>query len=210
MLLLAAVAASCRQPPPAAPAKPTGPPYVALFQLDRAWSLPVEVAAGHKQGSSYALEHSARGSLNCKVSSVRTFGDATVAHVACDPPMADLLAAGTWVQTPAGLFHPVLPMDDAEDIANLGDEDMLIAAIPVERHHDHAIDQTKFASDAFELAAGWCIREISSGGDTRRGFTLCFDASGVTGGDDLLIAGEQWRRSRFGQPVPDPEDPTGE
>lgn len=202
------VCAACTPAPVAAPAKPSGPPYLALFQLDRAWSLPAQVANGHKDGASFVSEHAARGFVACKVNSLRTVGEAQIAHLTCEPPLSDVLVAGTWVSTPAGLFHPAIPLDDADDLANLDDMDLMIAATPAERHQAHTIADAHVVTDAFEFGAGWCVRDRTAAATARRGFTLCFDASGITGGDDVVMIGPQWRRSQFGQvPPPDPDDP---
>jgi hypothetical protein len=201
--------AACTPPPPAsAPVKPSGPPYLSLFQLDRAWSLPAEVSNGHKDGTGFIADHTARGFVACKVNSVRTVGEAQVARLTCEPPLSDVLVAGTWVSTQAGLFHPAIPLDDADDLASLDDMDLMIAATPAERHQAHTVAEARVTSEAFEFGAGWCVRDRTAAADARRGYTLCFDASGVTGGDDVVMMGSLWRRSRFGQvPPPDADDP---
>src|SRR5262249_35357455 len=125
--------AACQPAPVAAPVKPSEPPYLSLFQLDRAWSLPAEVSNGHRDGASFVPEHPAHGFVACKVNSVRPLGDAKVARLTCEPPLSDVLVAGTWVSTPAGLFHPAIPLDDPDDVANLDEMDLMISATPVER-----------------------------------------------------------------------------
>ena len=199
---------ACKSPPPAAPVRPSGPPYAVLFQLDRAWSLPAEVANGHRQGTAFTVEHAARGFVGCRIGNLRTVGEAKIAHITCEPPLADLLASGTWVSTPAGLFHPAVPLDDQDDVANLDEDDVMIAASPVERQRTRAIAETHVTTEAFEFGAGWCVRDRTTSADAMRGFTLCFDASGVTGGDDVVMLGPLWRRTRFGaMPPADPGDP---
>jgi hypothetical protein len=201
---------ACKTAAPVAP-RPAGPPYSPLFQLDRAWSLPAEIETGHKQGERYVIDHAARGVLNCKTGNVRAVGEATLAHLACDPPLSDVLAAGTWVSTPTGLFHPSVPIEDAEDVSNLGEGDLMIAATPAERHHARVVSRMEETTDAFEFGGGWCVRDRSSAtAEARREFTLCFDGNAVTGGEDLLVLAGQWRRSRYGQAPSAPDAPITE
>src|SRR5262249_31943814 len=139
-------------------------------------------------------------------SSLRTVGEAKIAHITCEPPLADLLASGIWVATPAGLFHPAVPLDDTDDVAGLDEDDVMIAASPVELHRTRAIAETHITTEAF--GGGGCARDPTTGAAALRGFTLCFTPGGVTGGDDVVMIGAQWRRSSFGQAPPaDPGAP---
>jgi hypothetical protein len=184
--------------PPDAPL-PDRTPYLFLFEAGRTWTLPAEqiaTAGGATQ----------RTSVTCKVAESKQVGDATVSRIACDPPHAGLLVAGTWVSTPAGLFHPYLPVDDPDELALLGDDDLLIGAIPKEREHSHALDQTQESIEAFGHAGSWCVRQTTSAAADRRAFALCFDGRAVTGGSDLVVGDGVWQQVRFGNAPPEPDE----
>ena len=168
--------------------------------------MPINLANGHKQGDAYALDQTANGTLTCRTDRVRRVGDATVARLACDKPYDDLLIAGTWVMEPAGLYHPSIPIDEPDDLATLGQDDLLVNASPEEHSHTHG----PVLIEAVQLDHGWCVRESVTAGVDRRDYALCFDATGMIGGSDLVIVGpdETWHRARFGKVAPDVNDPT--
>ena len=186
-LVLVALVAGCHTSTPRPDT--SGPPYLALFERGRHWTLPIE---------------SERRTVTCEVADVNPLGNSTVARVRCAKPYAGLLVAGTWVATPAGLYHPLLPVDDPDDLALLGEDDLLIAARPHEREHSHVIDGAQESIEAFAFDRSWCVRDLTATAADRRGFTLCFDASGITGGDELVIVDGRPQRTRFG--VAPPED----
>src|SRR5262252_882776 len=90
------------------PTKPAKAPYLALFERGKAWTLPIEIVDGHKDKDSgaYIADQTAHGTARCVVADVHPLGDAKVAKLACGKPYDDLLAAGVWVATRSGLFHP--------------------------------------------------------------------------------------------------------
>ena len=179
---------ACHAPAPRSETK--RPPYLALFERGRRWSLPIESAAE-------------RGTLHCEVAEVKQVGDGTVARVTCAKPHAALLIVGTWVATPTGLYHPLLPIDDPDELALLGEDDLLLASHPKERQHSHVIAGAQDSIEAFTFHASWCVRDTTAAQSDRRSYTLCFDATGMTGGDELVIVGGQAEhRTRFGAAPP--------
>ena len=206
--LLAACGSS--SPPVVANAAVKGPPYLALFERGRAWTLPIEVTSGRKPDA-FVVDHTDRGQVRCAVADVRRVGDANVAKLACGEPYKDLSIAGTWVAEPAGLYHPAIPIDEPDDLSTLTDDDLLLNAAPAERAHSHALEAGAQQSvEAFAFDHAWCVRETTSAGADRRAYTLCFDAGGLTGGSDIMIVGADatWRRATFGKVPADPDDPT--
>jgi hypothetical protein len=195
--------------PVVANAAPQSPPYLALFERGRSWTLPIEVASG-THPDAFVLAKTERGSVSCAVADVRRIGDANVARLACAKPHDDLSIAGSWVAEPAGLYHPAIPIDQPDDLATLGDDDLLLQATPAERAHNHADEGTQQSIEAFPFARAWCVRETTIAGEDRRSYALCFDSGGVTGGTDLVVvaADATWRRATFGKAPPDPDDPT--
>lgn len=165
---------------------PTRTPYLALFEKGHAWTL---------------------GKVTCRVTEVKPVGDATVAHLACDPPNAGLLVNGTWVATPAGLYHPVLPVDDPDELALLGDADLLLAANATEGSHEALIEATHVSNEAFVHESSWCVRQTTSFGSESRSFTLCFDGKGITGGAETVVSNGATTSAKFGSvPVEEADD----
>ncbi len=193
--------AACSSPP--RPAKPAKAPYLALFERGKAWTLPIEIVDGHKdkQTGAYIADQTARGTARCVVNDVHPLGDAKVARLACGKPYEDLLAAGVWVATRAGLFHPPIE-PSSDDVAGYQTGEPLIAAAP-------AVESSR-GSEAFVFDHAWCVRETATAQLDRRDYTLCFDARGISGGGELVIVGpdETWHRARFGNAPRDPDDPT--
>lgn len=182
-------------------------PYLMLFERGRTWALPIELSDATKRGDTWAPAPTHRATLQCRVAEVKPVGDATVSRVACVAPHGGLLVVGTWVATPAGLYHPLLPIDDADELALLGDDDLLITATPKEREHAHALGHGADSIEAFPFAGSWCVRNTTATTEDLRSFTLCFDGKAVTGGAELVITGNELHRARFGAAPEDPEDP---
>jgi hypothetical protein len=191
-LLAACASAAHRARPPART------PYLMLFEQGRSFQLPA------KQSSSTGSTSSA--TATCSIAEVKQIADATVSRISCAAPHQALLIAGTWVATPAGLYHPYLPVDDPDELTMLGDDDLLIAAIPAERDHSHTTGQTDESIEAFEQAASWCVRHTTTAGTDRRRFALCFDGSTVTGATDLVATGADWQRVELGAAPQDDDD----
>jgi hypothetical protein len=189
--MLAVLAACGGARAPANPA-PKTTPFLMLFAQGRTWTLPIEAPG--------------RGTVECTVAEVKQVGDANVSRLACARPHEGLLVVGTWVATPAGLYHPLLPIDDADELALLGDDDLLLTTIPSERTHDHALGDAADSIEAFTFRGSWCVRNTVSRGDDRRGYMLCFDGATVTGGSDLVVGDGAKQHLRFGAAPPDPED----
>lgn len=206
MLVVTACGASASR----APASSGPPAYLVLFERGRSWTLSIETTHGRKQGERFAASSSERGNVTCEVSEVKQIGDANVARVSCKPPHAGLLVVGTWVATPAGLYHPALPIDDADELAMLGEDDLLLSAKPRDREHSHALGDAQDSVEAFSFKRSWCVRNTITTESDRRAYTLCFDATGVTGGGEVIIVGADstWHRTHFGAAPPDPDDPT--
>jgi hypothetical protein len=206
-LALAAVACGSQH----APAKPRRAPYLPLFDRGKTWSLPIEITDGHKdkQTGAYVADQTAHGTARCTVADVRAVGDAKIARLACSKPYDDLLAAGVWVATRTGLFHPpVEPTGD--DVATYQQGEPLISAKPAEHGEGNEVEDSSRASEAFEFEHSWCVREAAAAELDRRDYTLCFDTSGISGGGEIVIVGpdETWHRARFGKVPRDPNDPT--
>lgn len=156
---------------------PTHTPYLALFEQGRAWTI---------------------GKATCRVTEVKSVGDASVAHLACDPPNAGLLVVGTWVATPGGLFHPLLPVDDPDELALLGDADLLLASNATEGSHEHLIEGTHISDEAFVHESSWCVRQTTVLGPESRSFTLCFAAAGITGIAETVVSNGATTSAAFG------------
>jgi hypothetical protein len=148
----------------------------------------------------------ASGTARCTVAEVKPLADATVSRISCTPPHQALLIAGTWVATPAGLYHPYLPVDDPDELTLLGDDELLIAAIPAERDHAHTTGQTDESIEALEYEGSWCVRHTTTAGQDRRTFALCFDGTQVTGASDFVATEAGWQRVELGAAPQDDSD----
>lgn len=168
-----------------------------LFEQGRTFTLAAKATAS--SGGHYS------GRASCTVAAVKQVADATVARMACTAPYQGLLIAGTWVATPAGLYHPYLPIDDADELTLLGEDDLLIAAKPAERDHSRTTGETFESIEAFEEGSSWCVRHTTDAGADRRRFALCFDGTTVTGASDLVGSGADWQRVELGA-APQDED----
>ncbi len=165
---------------------PARTPYLMLFERGRTWTLPA-----------------ASGAVTCTVAETKQVGDASVSRLDC----GSLLVSGTWVSTPAGLYHPYLPVDDPDELALLGEDDLLIARNPVERGHSHALDGgAQDSIEAFAFEGSWCVRQTTQSPTDRRAYTLCFDGANITGGGEDTAGSEGSHRSSFGKAPPDQED----
>ncbi len=128
--------------------------------------------------------------MTCQVADVKPVGDANVSRLTCAAPHAALLITGGWVATPAGLYHPLVPVDEPDELTLLGEDDLLLAANAAEHDHEHVVAGTHSNISAFAYKASWCVRETTTLGDNQRSYTLCFDAGGITGGDEFTLGGE--------------------
>lgn len=189
-------------------ASSTEPPYLGLFERGRSWTLPIEITSGQVRGEEYVATTTQRGSLACNVAEVKRVGDGSVARVDCATPYEGLLLVGWWVATPAGLYHPALPIDDPDELSLLGDIDLLLPARPTDYEHTIAADGVQHAVEAFRHGESWCGRDTMVGAQERRHYTVCFGAPGITGGGDLVVAGDEWHRTSFGAAPVDTADPT--
>jgi hypothetical protein len=191
------------------PRGPEGPPYLALFERGRSWSLPAEVVHGERRGDAYVAKSTERGDVRCDVADVKQVGHSKVSRIECAPPYAGLLIVGTWVATPAGLYHPPLPVDDADELA-VGSDDLLLTAKPQERGHIAASGAMQHSMQAFANGDSWCAGETFAAQEERRSYLLCLGAAGITGGSELVMSGDthQWHRMKFGAAPDDSGDPT--
>lgn len=163
-----------------------------LFEQGKAFTLPATrtTSAGGAP---------VRGTATCTVAEVKQVGDATVSRLACAAPYQSLLISGTWVASPAGLYHPYLPVDDPDELTLLGEDDLLIGTTPKERNHRSATGMSVHETEAFDLGGSWCVSEgTSAGGATSRSWTLCFDGATVTGAVDVVYTGPDWERVELG------------
>ncbi|HUS29247.1 MAG TPA: hypothetical protein VMZ53_12085 [Kofleriaceae bacterium] len=161
--------------PTAAPQTRT--PYLALFEKGKTWTI---------------------DKVTCRVAEVKPVGDSTVAHLACDPPNAGMLIVGTWVATPAGLYHPLVPIDEVDELTLLGEDDLLLTANAAEHSHDRVIAGAKVSVEALVHEGSWCVRETTTAGSESRSYTLCFNSSGITGGSDSVVSAGETQASTFG------------
>lgn len=161
-----------------------------LFEQGRTFTLPAQTTSSAAAASS--------ASASCTVAEVKQLADATVSRISCAAPHQGLLLVGTWVATPAGLYHPYLPVDDADELTLLGEDELLIAAKPAERDHSHTSGETVDSIEAFEHEGSWCVRHTTVAGADRRRFAVCFNGTTVTGASDLVGSGADWQRVELG------------
>jgi hypothetical protein len=162
---------------------PTHTPYLMLFEQGRSWTLP-----------------SSAGPVSCKVTETKRVGDASVSHLDCGP----LLVSGTWVSTPAGLYHPYVPVDEPDELTLLGDDDLLLATKPAERTHEHVLEGgAQDEIEAFGFQSSWCVRQTTEAGRDRRSYTLCFDGKDITGGTEDTASESEQHHLQFGASPPD-------
>lgn len=169
-------------------ALPERTPYLMLFERGRSWTLP---AAG--------------GAVTCTVAEVKQVGDANVSRLDCGA----LLVSGTWVATPAGLYHPYLPVDEPDELTLLGDDDLLLGAVAREREHSHALAGGAHDSiEAFGHDGSWCVRQTTEAPaqGERRSWTLCFDGTDLTGGAEDVTSGGVRKATSFGKTPPETGD----
>ena len=207
LLLLAAVAACHASSAPTTPPVMTSTPYLNLFQRGYAFGGHGEATHAQRTGDAWAASPAKPTDVTCHVEDVKSVGDAQVSTVRCGAPQAALLVGGTWVSTPAGLYHPLLPVDDPDELALLGQDDLLINATPKDREHSHAVELTQISTEALTHKGSWCVRETTSAQQDHRSWTLCFAASGVTGGSEVVFNATTLDRVTFGTVPDDPDDP---
>lgn len=193
-LLLIGLCAACHSKPATTTPPPTRMPYMPLFVVGHVWTLPIIEANGK------------RANITCRVTADKPVGDASVAHLGCDAPYAGLLVNGTWVATPAGLYHPLVPVDEPDELALLGDDDLLLTANAQEHEHSHHIDQADDEIEAFVFEGSWCVRETTATAEDRRSYTLCFDGRALTGGGESIGKGAGVQQVRFGMAPADDGD----
>lgn len=169
--LLVLALAACGPARAPTPPAPTRTPYLMLFERGKTFTLP-----------------SSRGDVSCTVADVKQVGDANVSRLQCAKPHDALLISGTWVATPAGLYHAYLPVDEPDELALLREDELLIGAIPNERDHEYVLEGTQESVEAFEHEGSWCVRQRTRAGTQLRLYTLCFDGRAITGGNERVIA----------------------
>lgn len=206
-LVLVLVAACHPTRAPTTPPAMTSTPYLALFERGHAFGGHGEITHAERKGEAWAASPARPIEIRCHVEDARSVGDATVSNVRCEAPQAALLVGGTWVATPAGLYHPLLPVDDPDELALLGEDDLLVQTTPKEREHSHVIERTQISIEALTHKGSWCVREATTAQEDHRSWTLCFAASGVTGGSELVFDATTLDRVRFGNVPDDPDDP---
>lgn len=178
LIVVAACGGSQTRPTPL----PATTPYLMLFEQGRTWTLP-----------------SATGPVTCKVAETKQVGDATVSRLDC----GSLLVSGTWVSMPAGLYHPYLPVDDPDELALLGDDDLLITRNPAERDHDHVLaGGARDSIEAFGFDGSWCVRQTTATSSDRRSWALCFDGKDITGGAEDTASASETHQVSFGKAPP--------
>lgn len=212
------VVAACGSRPAATahPPRVTERPYLKLIEPDNEWTLPIKIASGHYDHG-YQTDQHADGKVHCRIAKLERIGEASVARLACDKPYDDLSISGTWVAQPGGLYHPLGPITQPDDLATLVDDDLLITERPHERDHSHTTEVADRRVDASRYGDGWCVHDKTSAlgletnefGD-RRSFILCFDAAGIFAASeyDTVASDHTWRSAQIGvHPPADPEDP---
>ena len=168
-----------------------GPPYLAIFGAGRAWTL--------RAGGDAA---------ECRVASVTRLGDANLSRVQCAKPHDDLGIVGWWVSSPAGLYHPYSQPENPDELAALGDDDLLLNVRPEERHHEVTLGETHETLDAVPFGRGWCVSTETTNAGARRAWTLCLDDTGIVGVADVVDMGSGATSARFGAlPAPDEAAP---
>lgn len=185
-LALVALAAGCSGKRGASKPLPKTAPYLILFEQGRTWTLPGPT-----------------GTVTCKVAEAKQVGDSLVSRLDC----GGLLVSGTWVSTPAGLYHPYLPVDDPDELALLGEDDLLLAALPAEREHSHVLaGGAQDGVEAFGFEGSWCVRQTTQLQNEYRAWVLCFDGTNITGGGEVTGTGAGRQQATFGKVPPLPQD----
>jgi hypothetical protein len=201
---------------PVAPAHESARPYLKLIEPDNEWTLPIVVTTGHFS-SGYKPEQHTAGKVHCTIAKLEHIGEAAVSLLKCDKPYDDLSINGTWVAQTNGLYHPLGPITQPDDLASLVDDDLLIRDQPRERDHSHTGDLSTRTVEATKQKAGWCVHDkttengVATGelGD-RRSFTLCFDQTGIVSDSeyDTVKSDGSWRSVQIGtNPTIDFDDP---
>lgn len=202
------------------PAHVTERPYLKLIEPDNEWTLPIKTASG-RFDNGYKTDQQAQGTVHCRIAKLERIAEASVARLACDKPYDDLSITGTWVAQPGGLYHPLGPITQPDDLATLVDDDLLITEHPRERDHSHTTDDATRKVEASHFSSssgtGWCVHDKTTavGVDTaefgeRRSFILCFDATGIVAASeyDTIASDKTWRSAQLGaHPPVDPDDP---
>jgi len=194
-------------------------PYLKLIEPDNEWTLPITVKSGRHDKKGAHVDKHDTGQVHCRIKSLERIGDAAVSHLVCDKPYDDLSISGTWVAEPAGLYHPLGPITQPDDLVTLVDDDLLINNIPRERDHSHTSDVANRKVEAFAWQTGWCVHDRTIAADAeprkaadRRSFTLCFDRkSGILAASELdeIGADGTFRVVHIGASPPlDFDDPT--
>lgn len=191
--LALALLVGCASPPLAvAVSNPggTAPPWTALFERGRSWTLPVEVTTTPAGGPATTQ---ARAAVTCTVAATSVVGQVRRATIACTDPdqvlVSYALPAGYLVATDAGLWR--FPADDSwldvddQTLPNL-DPDRRVLRWPLA-----AFSVRIGELDAFEIfeawsdgADRWCATYYGQAGD-RGGHELCLSAAG-------LVSARQW------------------
>ena len=215
--LLASVMGCTPAATPVTPHASTPRPYLKLIEPDNEWTLPIVASSGHYDQHSYVRDQHAAASVHCRITKLEHIGEAAVSHLQCDKPYDDLSITGTWVAQVNGLYHPLGPITQPDDLASLVDDDLLISDQPRERDHSHTTDTSTRTVEATTWKHdGWCVHdktiaiglEAHEAGD-RRSFTLCFDSTGIVAASEYdTVTDGTWRSIQIGAGPPiDPDDP---
>lgn len=166
----------------------TAAPYLILFKQGASWTLN---AVGHG------------AAITCTVAESKQVADANVSRLDC----GSLLVSGTWVSMPAGLYHPHLPVDDVDELALLGDDDLLITKHPAEREHSHLLPGGAQSSvETFGHEGSWCVRQTTRSAAEHRSYTLCFDGTNITGVGEDTHGGNERSLATYGNAPPHDQD----
>ncbi len=203
----------CSRAPAPKHASSTERPWLTLFDRAHQWTLPAVVTIG-RAGSH---EPSQTATVHCAIKALEHVGTAVVSHLACDRPFDDLSISGQWVAQPQGLYHPLIPITEPDDLATLQDEDLLINDPPRDRDHSHTMGTSTRSVVTVRDQDRWCVTDKTELSDLephdlgeRRSFTLCMTAAaGIVAASELEANNDgSWRSIQIGASPPlDPSDP---
>ncbi|MFT3693464.1 MAG: hypothetical protein QM831_10020 [Kofleriaceae bacterium] len=219
VVMIAVTACGSPQPAPKS-AHYAGKPWLKLVEPDNAWSLPIVEASGHFGDHGLATDKHDKGTVRCTTGKLDRIGEAVVAHVKCDKPYEALSISGQWVQQPNGLYHPLIPITQADDLSTLMDDDLLLLDPPHERDSTHSTDSSVHRVEAMRGDGdAWCVADKTSAvglrpaefGD-RRAFILCMSADkGIVSASEFETnaSDKTWHSVQIGDhPMIDMDDPT--
>ncbi len=220
MVLGCLIGCASASPPVAKQVPYAGKPWLKLVEPDNEWTLAITEVSGHFDASGIHADKHATGKVHCKITALDHVGEAVVSHLKCDKPYDALSLSGQWVQQPNGLYHPLIPVTQPDDLSTLLDDDLLLLDPPHERDSTHSTESSVHRVEAAHDDHGnWCLYDKTSAvglkpaefGD-RRSFIVCMSPEvGIVAASEFetIAADKTWHAVQIGANPPlDLEDPT--